>query len=328
MGCVVGRYEEHKQGDEKDRKSLGTVVSSPQQETTIVTGVCTSQFLLETLRYHYPPAMMCRRRLAATATRAILRSRVVVVTPRHSSDDHHHQHHHLVTATVTTTTTRRRRRRLVVAGRGRGRRRALTTNDDLTRRHYQRDGRLWERLQPILKTMTSPLRSRNLAPLDEFHSRGRQGTLDLCDMAGLGASADENDDDDDRTSVMRILDVGCGLGGTARHVTTAASTRDGGDDDDKKVSVTGVDVTAAYVEVGNELSRRCGILHADDDDRGGVRLIQGSALDLPFADETFDMALAVHVQVSVAVVATRINVITTPNAVKRAHSSYPFDIAI
>lgn len=46
------------------------------------------------------------------------------------------------------------------------------------------------------------LKVDDLAPIDEFHSRGRAATLELASFANL-------------TPSTRVLDVGCGFGGTA-----------------------------------------------------------------------------------------------------------------
>jgi len=50
---------------------------------------------------------------------------------------------------------------------------------------------------------SSRLTLEDLAPIDEFHIRGRAATLELARAAGLDAS-------------KRVLDVGSGVGGTSR----------------------------------------------------------------------------------------------------------------
>ena len=57
--------------------------------------------------------------------------------------------------------------------------------------------------------------------------------------------------------------------------------------------VTGIDLTAEYCAVANELARRLGLA-----DR--VRYRQGSALAMPFADATFDVAMTQHVAMNIA----------------------------
>lgn len=108
----------------------------------------------------------------------------------------------------------------------------------------------------------------DLAPVDEFHSRGREATVELAALADLGA----ND---------RLLDVGCGLGGTARHLASTRGCR-----------VTGIDLTEQYVSVGRTLTERVG-LH----DR--VEHRHGSALELPFAPATFEVVWTEHVQMNI-----------------------------
>lgn len=109
----------------------------------------------------------------------------------------------------------------------------------------------------------------DLAPVDEFHLRGREATLELARLAQLAPG-------------MRVLDVGCGLGGSARHLAYEHGCH-----------VDGVDLTPAYIEVATELTRRVGL-----GDR--VAFQQASALALPFADATFDVVWTEHVQMNIA----------------------------
>jgi ubiquinone/menaquinone biosynthesis C-methylase UbiE len=108
-----------------------------------------------------------------------------------------------------------------------------------------------------------------LAPLDQFHIRGLAATEELAQGLGLAAGA-------------RVLDVGCGLGGPARHLAAAHAVR-----------VTGIDLSPSFVAVARMLAERCGLA-----DR--VEFRQADALDLPFADGSFDHAWTQHVAMNIA----------------------------
>ena len=79
-----------------------------------------------------------------------------------------------------------------------------------------------------------------------------------------------------------VLDVGCGLGGSARHLAASCGCR-----------VTGLDLTQEYVDVADELTRRTGL-----DDRVGF--VQGSAVELPFDNESFDVVWTEHAQMNIS----------------------------
>ncbi|MEQ1612245.1 MAG: class I SAM-dependent methyltransferase, partial [Hyphomicrobiaceae bacterium] len=104
----------------------------------------------------------------------------------------------------------------------------------------------------------------DLAMIDEFHIGGRPASLELFEQCKF----DEG---------MHLLDVGSGLGGPARTCAAAKST-----------TVTGVDLTPEYVAAATDLSQRVGL-------SARTTFKQGSVLDLPFADGTFDGAYMIHV---------------------------------
>lgn len=79
-----------------------------------------------------------------------------------------------------------------------------------------------------------------------------------------------------------MLDVGCGLGGTARYL----AVRHG-------VNVTGVDLTAEYCRVGNLLSDRTGLA-------GRVELVVANALQLPFVEASIDAVITEHAAMNIA----------------------------
>jgi SAM-dependent methyltransferase len=109
----------------------------------------------------------------------------------------------------------------------------------------------------------------DLAPVDEFHIRGREATVELAGRASLAPGS-------------RVLDVGSGLGGSARYLAEHYRCR-----------VAGIDLTAEYVEAARVLARMVGL-----SDR--VEFEQASALQMPFDDASFDAVWTQHVQMNVA----------------------------
>ena len=108
----------------------------------------------------------------------------------------------------------------------------------------------------------------DLAPVDEFHTAGRLATLRALAMTGLEAG-------------MHVLDAGCGIGGTARCLAAEHGCR-----------VTGIDLTPEYVEVARMLTDRLGLSDACSFD-------VGSAVDLPYAGQSFDAAVSFHVAMNI-----------------------------
>lgn len=115
-----------------------------------------------------------------------------------------------------------------------------------------------------------PLDTEDLAPVDAFHMRGREATRELAEAAGLEEGSD-----------CRVLDVGAGLGGTARFLAETYGCE-----------VEGIDAVDEYCRVARMLSARTEL-----DGRTTFRL--GSALDLPFEDESFDVVWTEHAQMNV-----------------------------
>jgi ubiquinone/menaquinone biosynthesis C-methylase UbiE len=128
--------------------------------------------------------------------------------------------------------------------------------------------------QAILNALTASgkdlddLRPSDLAPVDEFHIGGRRATADFAEQMGVRRG-------------MRLLDIGCGLGGASRYFAHEHGCR-----------VTGIDLTEEYVRVADALARRV--------DLGAlISYRHGSALSLPFAAGTFDGAYMLHVGMNI-----------------------------
>ena len=113
----------------------------------------------------------------------------------------------------------------------------------------------------------------DLAPVDEFHIRGREATVELAALAEVAPGS-------------RVVDIGSGLGGTARYLAHTHGC-----------NVSGIDLTASFCDAATELSAMVGLA-----DR--TRFSHGSALALPFDDASFDVAWTEHVQMNIADKAT------------------------
>ncbi|AID31053.2 MPBQ/MSBQ methyltransferase [Mesorhizobium sp. USDA 4775] len=108
------------------------------------------------------------------------------------------------------------------------------------------------------------LRAGDLEAVDEFHIGGIAATRELIGQMGLKPGA-------------MLLDIGSGVGGPARFAANEAGA-----------DVTGIDLTQSYVDIATSLSKRTEMA-----DR--THFVQGSALDMPFADAGFDAAMILHV---------------------------------
>ena len=107
------------------------------------------------------------------------------------------------------------------------------------------------------------LRPEDLKPVESMHVGGWQATEEVLALLGVPRGA-------------RVLDIGCGVGGTARTLAVQHGAR-----------VTGIDLTPELVGAAEDLSRRAGV--------EGVTFVQGSAASLPFEDASFDLATMLHV---------------------------------
>lgn len=107
-----------------------------------------------------------------------------------------------------------------------------------------------------------------LAPLDQFHVRGIVATAELAKSAEVGPST-------------RVLDLGAGIGGPARHVAATFGC-----------NVTGVDLSPAFVDAANYLTARCGL-------SGRATFQVGDALHLPFQEGAFDTVFLQHVAMNI-----------------------------
>ncbi|MGH4000065.1 MAG: class I SAM-dependent methyltransferase, partial [Pseudonocardiaceae bacterium] len=146
----------------------------------------------------------------------------------------------------------------------------VVVNEQAIGRHYSH-GELEREILNVLSMLGADLENLDpdqLAPVDEFHIGGRLATVALANQLDLRPG-------------LHVLDVGSGLGGTARYLARRHA-----------VHVTGIDLTEEYVRVAASLSRRAGLAQF-------VQFRHGSATDLPFPDGSFDRACMLHVGMNV-----------------------------
>jgi sarcosine/dimethylglycine N-methyltransferase len=142
---------------------------------------------------------------------------------------------------------------------------------DGARDHYRATG-LTERLKAALRTFgpeEQRLTPQQLATLDQFHTRGLAATAELAKLAAI-------------TADMSVLDVGSGVGGPARFLAATCGCQ-----------VTGVDLSEPFVDAARYLTERTG-------QSGQVSFQTASALELPFNDGGFDVAVLQHVAMNIS----------------------------
>jgi SAM-dependent methyltransferase len=137
--------------------------------------------------------------------------------------------------------------------------------------HYASEGiaaRILAALRAARGGETGPITPDALAPLDHFHGRGLKATQEM--VALLEPRSGE-----------RILDIGGGIGGPARWIAARFGCH-----------VTSLDLTPEFCRAAEELNAATGL-----SDR--VRVVEGSALDLPFAENAFDRAYSENVAMNI-----------------------------
>ncbi|MEN8229786.1 MAG: methyltransferase domain-containing protein [Bacteroidota bacterium] len=107
----------------------------------------------------------------------------------------------------------------------------------------------------------------DIAGVDEFHVRGAEVSKELVKNLDL--------------TDLRVLDVGCGIGGPSRMLADEFNCR-----------VTGIDICQEYIRTAQKLSDLVDL-------KSHTRFIQADALNLPFASGSFDVVWTQHVQMNI-----------------------------
>jgi len=107
----------------------------------------------------------------------------------------------------------------------------------------------------------------DIAGVDEFHLRGVEVTKELVTEFDF--------------KNLKVLDVGCGLGGPSRMLA-----------DEFNCNVSGIDMSHEYIRTAQKLSEIIKL-------NGTTEFVQGDALNLPFEDGSFDAVWTQHVQMNI-----------------------------
>jgi SAM-dependent methyltransferase len=111
----------------------------------------------------------------------------------------------------------------------------------------------------------------DIAPIDEFHTRGREATANLASL--LNNNLQPN---------IHVLDVGAGIGGPSRYLASRFGCH-----------VTGLDLVEEYCNVANSLATRVKLDNL-------LTYRQGDATKMPFEDATFDIVWTQHASMNIA----------------------------
>src|SRR5262249_18109660 len=113
---------------------------------------------------------------------------------------------------------------------------------------------------------TRTLNPAGLARIDQFHVGGLAATKEMAEALGLHAGA-------------TVLDIGCGLGGSARFLAA-----------NYQCLVTGIDLNESFIEVARLLTQSTAL---------DVNYELMDALNLKFEDNSFDFAWTQHVAMNI-----------------------------
>lgn len=136
--------------------------------------------------------------------------------------------------------------------------------------HYTESNLLTAILQALTEqgVDTASLTPDDLAPVDEFHIRGREATVELAELAGVQPD-------------WHVLDLGSGLGGSSRFLAH-----------NYRCTVTGIDLTPEYVDLATALSDKVGLTP-------GTSFQQANALETGIPGDHFDLVWTQHVTMNI-----------------------------
>ena len=139
--------------------------------------------------------------------------------------------------------------------------------------HYSRSKNLGDIIISALQKAgkdVNALTVDDLAPIDEFHTRGREATATLVQLVG------------DLKPDYYVLDIGSGIGGPSRYIASRFGCH-----------IIGLDLVEEYCNVAKMLAKRVGLDNLVD-------YRQGDATNMPFENSSFDIVWTQHASMNIA----------------------------
>ena len=136
--------------------------------------------------------------------------------------------------------------------------------------HYSATG-IYESIIRALEQSGKDIKNitpQTLAPVDQFHIRGLEATRALASLSEIKPA-------------MKVLDLGCGIGGSSRLLSSEFGCY-----------TIGIDITEEYCRAAAKLSKFVGL-----DERTEYRV--GDVTELPFDNESIDVVWTEHVQMNI-----------------------------
>ncbi len=136
-------------------------------------------------------------------------------------------------------------------------------------KHYYKEG-LYEDILNRLRDLNIDLdsvRRADIEGVDEFHVRGATVSREIAGQINLQG--------------LKVLDVGCGLGGPCRMLAEMYDC-----------DVTGLDLSLEFVSTAEKLSQLVKLDHK-------TKFVVGNATELPFENSSFDAVWTQHVQMNI-----------------------------
>ena len=146
----------------------------------------------------------------------------------------------------------------------------MTNTKSTIQSHYGVNG-LADRILDALESAghdTANLNVKMLNLVDQLHGGGLSSTIAQAGMLSIGAHT-------------RVLDAGCGVGGSSRYLAETFGCQ-----------VKAIDLTPEYVETADHFNRLCGL-----EDK--ISVSQGNVTEIPGGDQSFDLVWCQNVTMNV-----------------------------
>ena len=122
---------------------------------------------------------------------------------------------------------------------------------------YTHVERVYNELNVLGKDSNQPLQEKDISAFDQLHYHGTSAVDDAIDLMGIDSNS-------------KVLEIGSGLGGPARHIAEKT-----------KASIAALELQSDQNEVAKELTNRCGLANH-------IEHICGDFLDYKWDNQSYD----------------------------------------